>query len=189
MRINHFFSFDPPPHTRRTRVRDGVVMEDPWGGGVQDHTAAAAAAAPATAAASGNGKQPRHHHLTPDRPALDAAWTVPSTTTSGGGSSTSGGGTSTSSSSSSASSNEWADWLRRVSVELVRQSPSPALRPCAGLAQVCVFLCVWVGVYAGGCTDRGAWWDGGWSVWVTHIIIQHMVHVSHTQAPPIPFPC
>lgn len=60
---------------------------------------------------------PAPRRLSIDRPALEAAWDL--STGSGG-------------------SGEWADWLRRVSVELVRQSPSPVLRPCAGLAQVCV---------------------------------------------------
>jgi FKBP12-rapamycin complex-associated protein len=31
---------------------------------------------------------------------------------------------------------DWADWMRRFSVELLRESPSPALRSCAALAQV-----------------------------------------------------
>ena len=31
---------------------------------------------------------------------------------------------------------DWSDWLRRFSVELLRESPSPALRSCAALAQV-----------------------------------------------------
>ncbi len=31
---------------------------------------------------------------------------------------------------------DWSDWLRRFSVELLRESPSPALRSCAGLSQV-----------------------------------------------------
>jgi phosphatidylinositol kinase/protein kinase (PI-3 family) len=33
---------------------------------------------------------------------------------------------------------DWSDWLRRFSVELLRESPSPALRSCAALAQVCL---------------------------------------------------
>ena len=33
---------------------------------------------------------------------------------------------------------DWTEWSRRVGVELLRQSPSILLRPCASLAQVCV---------------------------------------------------
>ena len=32
---------------------------------------------------------------------------------------------------------DWAEWMRNFSVELLRQSPSPALRACCELAQVC----------------------------------------------------
>ncbi len=32
---------------------------------------------------------------------------------------------------------DWQDWMRRLSVELLRESPSPALRSCCPLAQVC----------------------------------------------------
>lgn len=31
---------------------------------------------------------------------------------------------------------DWAEWIRRLSVELIRQSPSVILRPCSALAQV-----------------------------------------------------
>ena len=31
---------------------------------------------------------------------------------------------------------DWEEWMRRLSVELLRESPSPSLRPCAVLAQV-----------------------------------------------------
>jgi FKBP12-rapamycin complex-associated protein len=31
---------------------------------------------------------------------------------------------------------DWAEWIRRFSVELLRESPSPALRSCLSLAQV-----------------------------------------------------
>lgn len=31
---------------------------------------------------------------------------------------------------------DWAEWLRHFSVELLRESPSPALRACYGLAAV-----------------------------------------------------
>ena len=31
---------------------------------------------------------------------------------------------------------DWSEWIRRLSVELLRESPSPALRSCASLAQV-----------------------------------------------------
>ena len=31
---------------------------------------------------------------------------------------------------------DWAEWMRNFSVELLRQSPSPALRACCELAQV-----------------------------------------------------
>jgi FKBP12-rapamycin complex-associated protein len=30
---------------------------------------------------------------------------------------------------------DWAEWIRRFSVELLRESPSPALRSCLTLAQ------------------------------------------------------
>jgi FKBP12-rapamycin complex-associated protein len=36
----------------------------------------------------------------------------------------------------SASREDWSEWLRRFSVELLRESPSPALRSCAAPAQV-----------------------------------------------------
>lgn len=37
---------------------------------------------------------------------------------------------------------DWDDWMRRVSVELLRESPSPALRACSQLAQVrCCSTC------------------------------------------------
>lgn len=32
---------------------------------------------------------------------------------------------------------DWGDWIRRFSLELLRESPSPALRSCSALAQVC----------------------------------------------------
>jgi hypothetical protein len=31
---------------------------------------------------------------------------------------------------------DWAEWMRHFSVELLKESPSPALRTCAGLAQL-----------------------------------------------------
>eukprot|EP01135_Chromosphaera_perkinsii_P003113 Nk52_evm2s236 gene=Nk52_evmTU2s236 len=31
---------------------------------------------------------------------------------------------------------DWSEWIRRLSVELLRESPSPALRSCASLAQI-----------------------------------------------------
>jgi hypothetical protein len=31
---------------------------------------------------------------------------------------------------------DWLEWMRRVSVELLRQSPSPSLRSCSGIAEV-----------------------------------------------------
>lgn len=31
---------------------------------------------------------------------------------------------------------EWEDWMRRVSIALIRECPSPALRACSALAQV-----------------------------------------------------
>ncbi len=31
---------------------------------------------------------------------------------------------------------DWAEWMRNFSVELLRESPSPALRACHALAQV-----------------------------------------------------
>ncbi|CAN0414436.1 unnamed protein product, partial [Discosporangium mesarthrocarpum] len=30
---------------------------------------------------------------------------------------------------------DWVEWMRRLGVELLRQSPSKLLRPCAALAQ------------------------------------------------------
>lgn len=35
-----------------------------------------------------------------------------------------------------ASAEEWKEWMRRLSVELLRESPSPALRACSAVAQV-----------------------------------------------------
>lgn len=32
---------------------------------------------------------------------------------------------------------DWTEWMRRLAVELLRESPSPALRSCSALAQVC----------------------------------------------------
>ena len=31
---------------------------------------------------------------------------------------------------------DWEDWIRRFSVEMLRENPSPALRACSSLAQV-----------------------------------------------------
>mmetsp|Transcript_14091 Transcript_14091/g.42105 ORF Transcript_14091/g.42105 Transcript_14091/m.42105 type:complete len:2582 (-) Transcript_14091:13-7758(-) len=52
------------------------------------------------------------------------------------------------------SNDEWAEWIHRVSVESLRQSPSPYLRPCATIAEVyqpvafqmlrLAFFAVWV---------------------------------------------
>lgn len=36
----------------------------------------------------------------------------------------------------SVTKDDWAEWMRHFSVELLAQSPSPALRACHGLAQV-----------------------------------------------------
>ena len=33
-------------------------------------------------------------------------------------------------------SEDWNEWIRRFTVELLRESPSPALRSCSALAQV-----------------------------------------------------
>ena len=33
---------------------------------------------------------------------------------------------------------DWAEWMRHFSVELLKESPSPALRATYSLAQVCV---------------------------------------------------
>lgn len=35
---------------------------------------------------------------------------------------------------------DWAEWMRHFSIELLKESPSPALRTCARLAQVQVLL-------------------------------------------------
>lgn len=35
---------------------------------------------------------------------------------------------------------DWAEWMRHFSIELLRESPSPALRTCARLAQLQVLL-------------------------------------------------
>ena len=35
---------------------------------------------------------------------------------------------------------DWAEWMRHFSIELLKESPSPALRPCARLAQLQVLL-------------------------------------------------
>lgn len=42
---------------------------------------------------------------------------------------------------------DWAEWMRHFSIELLKESPSPALRTCARLAQLQVchlfsFFCV-----------------------------------------------
>lgn len=31
---------------------------------------------------------------------------------------------------------DWAEWMRHFSIELLKESPSPALRTCARLAQL-----------------------------------------------------
>ena len=33
------------------------------------------------------------------------------------------------------SKDDWLEWLRRLSIELLKESPSPALRSCWALAQ------------------------------------------------------
>lgn len=35
---------------------------------------------------------------------------------------------------------DWAEWMRHFSIELLKQSPSPALRTCARLAQLQVTM-------------------------------------------------
>ena len=35
---------------------------------------------------------------------------------------------------------DWAEWMRHFSIELLKESPSPALRTCARLAQLQVRL-------------------------------------------------
>jgi hypothetical protein len=41
---------------------------------------------------------------------------------------------------------DWSEWIRRFSVELLRESPSPALRSCSALAQVNFStVCHWQG--------------------------------------------
>lgn len=39
---------------------------------------------------------------------------------------------------------DWAEWMRHFSIELLKESPSPALRTCARLAQLQVFLIILV---------------------------------------------
>jgi hypothetical protein len=34
---------------------------------------------------------------------------------------------------------DWAEWMRHLSIELLKESPSPALRTCARLAQLQVW--------------------------------------------------
>jgi len=36
----------------------------------------------------------------------------------------------------SSTKDDWENWIRRVSIELLTQSPSPALRACLSVAQV-----------------------------------------------------
>lgn len=44
---------------------------------------------------------------------------------------------------------DWAEWMRNFSVELLKESPSPALRACHALAQVGVErVCAWGGLLA-----------------------------------------
>lgn len=38
---------------------------------------------------------------------------------------------------------DWSEWMRHFSVELLAQSPSPALRACHSLAQVRLGLRFW----------------------------------------------
>ena len=50
---------------------------------------------------------------------------------------------------------DWTEWMHRISVELLRQSPSPYLRPCSAIADACQttayrlfkpgFLAMWIG--------------------------------------------
>ena len=52
---------------------------------------------------------------------------------------------------------DWADWMRRLSVELLRHSPCPYVQPCAAIAEVyeplavdlfnAAFISVWNGLY------------------------------------------
>lgn len=37
---------------------------------------------------------------------------------------------------------DWAEWMRHFSIELLKESPSPALRTCARLAQLQVYLII-----------------------------------------------
>lgn len=39
---------------------------------------------------------------------------------------------------------DWAEWMRHFSIELLKESPSPALRTCARLAQLQVLLIILV---------------------------------------------
>lgn len=46
---------------------------------------------------------------------------------------------------------DWAEWMRHFSIELLKESPSPALRTCARLAQLQVLRIVFV------CTLSSPW--------------------------------
>jgi hypothetical protein len=72
------------------------------------HHAAPAAAAAATVAPAGNARLPMNQQN------LRRAWDVSQCTRA----------------------EDWSEWLRRFSVELLRESPSPALRACFALAQI-----------------------------------------------------
>jgi FKBP12-rapamycin complex-associated protein len=39
---------------------------------------------------------------------------------------------------------DWAEWMRHFSIELLKESPSPALRTCARLAQLQVLVVVFI---------------------------------------------
>lgn len=44
---------------------------------------------------------------------------------------------------------DWAEWMRHFSIELLKQSPSPALRTCARLAQLQVGLTFLISHFSG----------------------------------------
>lgn len=108
-------------HIHKKTNRDGVTMEDPWA--IEPVTITTSSSGSTLSSPPSKSRTATTKTLTIDSPALEAAWEPPA-------------------SNSSSSNGEWADWLRRVSVELVRQSPSPVIRPCAGLAQVHFMCCV-----------------------------------------------
>lgn len=77
--------------------------------------------------------------------------------------------------SSRSTKEDWAEWMRHFSVELLKESPSPALRACHAIALV--------GVFGGG--ESGGGLRGGRGVELTHADMIH-THPHHPHHPPTP---